>query len=117
MRCIPNMKTCKPMPTVTRIIFLALILGATQAAAGTLEDLRASGAIGERYDGYAVAKEPGAQADVDEINAKRRAIYQEKAAAQGIPIEQIGKVYAEEIIKKIPAGTWIQLNGQWRQKE
>lgn len=117
MRCIPNIKTSKPMPTVTRIIFLALILGATQAAAGTLEDLRASGAIGERYDGYAVAKEPGAQADVDEINAKRRAIYQEKAAAQGVPIEQVGKVYAEEIIKKIPAGTWIQLNGQWRQKE
>ncbi len=117
MRCIPNMKTCEPMSAITGIIFLTLMLCTTQTAAGTLEDLRASGAIGERYDGYAVAKEPGAQADADEINAKRRAIYQEKAAAQNVPIEQVGKVYAEEIIRKVPAGTWIQLNGQWQQKE
>ncbi|TXI38532.1 MAG: DUF1318 domain-containing protein, partial [Nitrosomonas sp.] len=54
--------------------------------------------------------------EADEINAKRRSIYQEKATAQGIDIEQVGKVYAEEIIRKVPSGTWIQLNGQWKQK-
>lgn len=112
-----SLKIRKSISNLTKIIFLALVLSTTQASAEVLENLRASGAIGESYDGYVVAKEPGAQSDVNEINTKRRAIYQEKAAAQGVPIEQVSKVYAAEIIKKVPAGTWILLNGQWKRKE
>lgn len=117
MRGIQKITINKPMPGIASIVFLAFVLNTAQVSADSLENLRASGAIGESYDGFVVAKEPGAQADANEINAKRRAIYQEKATAQGIPIEQVGKVYAAEIIKKVPAGTWIQLNGQWKQKE
>lgn len=113
MRCILNMTVFN----IAGIIFLMLILNPLHASAETLENLRASGAIGEGYDGYVVAKEPGAQAAAEEINAKRRLIYQEKANAQGVSLEQVGKVYAEEIIRKVPAGTWIQLNGQWKRKE
>ena len=93
-----------------------LLLCGTPAWAENLEALRASGAIGERVDGYVVARGPSAQAEADAINAQRKAIYQEKAAAQGIEVEQVGKVYAEEILRKVPAGTWIQINGQWRKK-
>lgn len=117
MRDIQKIKIDKPMPGIASIVFLALVLNTAQVSADSLENLRASGAIGESYDGYVVAKEPGAQAEANEINAKRRTIYQEKAAAQGVPVEQVGKVYAAEIIKKVPPGTWIQLNGQWKQKE
>lgn len=106
-----------PAFNIAGVIFLMLMFNPLHARAETLENLRASGVIGERYDGYVAAKESGAQAAADEINDKRRAIYQEKANAQGVSVEQVGKVYAEEIIRKVPAGTWIQLNGQWKRKE
>ncbi len=116
MQRIPKMTVKNPLARISGAILLALVLCATPAWADALEDLRASGAIGETFEGYVVAREASARAEADAINAKRKAIYQEKAAAQGIDIEQVGKVYAAEIIRKVPAGTWIQVNGQWRKK-
>lgn len=119
MQRIANMIVKNSLLGVGRALWLALaltILTALPAWADSLENLRASGAIGESYNGYVVAREPGAQEEAEEINAKRRAIYQEKAAAQGIDIEQVAKVYAAEIIRTVPPGTWIQTNGQWRKK-
>lgn len=116
MQRIPKITTTKPFRGMMNTIVLALSLCGTSVWADNLENLRASGAIGERYDGYVVAREPGASAEAEAINAKRRIIYQEKAAAQGIAVDQVGKVYAEEIFKKVPAGTWIQVNGNWIKK-
>ncbi|WP_295624415.1 YdbL family protein [uncultured Nitrosomonas sp.] len=106
----------KPSSKISGIIFLVSALYAIPAWADNLENLRALGAVGESSTGYVIAREPSAQAEADAINAKRKAIYQEKAAAQGIDANQVGKVYAEEIIQKVPSGTWIQISGQWRQK-
>ena len=116
MQRIPKMTVKNPLARISGAILLALALCATPAWADALDDLRASGAIGETYEGYVVAREAGAQAEADAINAKRKAIYQEKAIAQGVSIDQVEKVYAEEIFKKVPAGTWIQVNGQWTKK-
>ena len=114
---ILDVKIRKLVLSTTGIVFLILALNPLSVLAETLENLRASGAIGEGYDGYVIPRISGAQADANEINAKRQAIYQEKAAAQGVSIDQVGKVYAAEIIRKVPAGTWIQINGQWKKKE
>ncbi|PSJ17103.1 YdbL family protein [Nitrosomonas supralitoralis] len=116
MQRILKMITKNPLPRFFGAVFLTFALYAIPSWAESLESLRASGAIGESVTGYVVAREPSAQAEVNTINAKRKAIYQEKAAAQGVDINQVGKVYAEEIIQKVPPGTWIQINGQWRQK-
>lgn len=116
MQRIAHMTIKKPFAKIGQAMLLAFMLNAIPAWADSIESLRASGAVGESYDGYVVAREPSARGEADEINAKRRSIYQEKATAQGIDIEQVGKVYAEEIIRKVPSGTWIQLNGQWKQK-
>ncbi len=86
------------------------------AWAENLEALRASGAIGESSTGYVVAREGSAQVDAQAINAKRKSIYQEKASAQGVSVDQVGKVYAKEIFSTVPVGTWIQVNGQWMRK-
>lgn len=119
MQRIVNVIIKKSLPGISRVLRFALIL-ATLAAmpvwADSLESLRASGAIGESYNGYVVAREPGAQEEAEEINAKRRAIYQQKATAQGIDIDQVAKVYAAEIMRTVPPGTWIQTNGQWKKK-
>ena len=108
--------TTKSFSEMTRAILLGLIFCSTLAWADTLENLRASGAIGESTTGYVVARDSAVQAEADAINAKRKAIYQEKAAAQGVSIDQVGKVYAKEIFQTVPAGTWIQVNGQWVKK-
>lgn len=97
-------------------VLLLWSVGIGTAWAEDLEALRASGAIGESSTGYVVAREGSAQADVQSINAKRKSIYQEKANAQGVSVDQVGKVYAKEIFNTVPAGTWIQVNGQWMRK-
>ena len=98
-------------------VAVALPLLASPGAAQTLDELRASGKIGERYDGFAVARDPGVADQVKEINAKRRAIYEEQAAKQGVPLDQVGAVYAGEIIQKVPVGTWIlTADNEWRRR-
>ncbi len=106
-----------PRPIIMMLALFLLVVGTNAGAAATLQGLRASGALGESSSGYVVARDPSAGLDADAINKQRKAIYAKKAAAQGVSIEQVGKVYAEEILKKVPAGSWIQnKQGQWLQK-
>ena len=103
--------------SIMMTIVVFLLAGGITVWAGSLGDLRASGALGESASGYVVARDPSATAEVASINKKRKAVYAEKAAAQGVSIDQVGKVYAKEIFKKVPAGTWIQnQQGQWLKK-
>lgn len=96
---------------------LALPLLGRPAAAQSLDELRAAGKVGERYDGFAVARDPGLGDMVAEINAKRRGIYEEQAKKQGVAVEQVGQVYAGQIVQQVPAGTWIlTADGEWRRK-
>lgn len=112
-------------PALARRGILVMMLGllvtlAHPAVAQSLDALRASGAVGERYDGYAVVREPnaaGAKSVVDSVNQKRRAIYEERAAAEGVSVEAVGKVYAKQIVQQAPRGTWfLDESGKWRQK-
>ena len=110
--------------TVTRRAFLALALAfiALPSAAVAQEDLdqlRADGVLAESYTGFVVIREntDGAQAVADRVNAERRTIYQQRAAEQGVTPEEIGRIYAGQIINKAPAGTWFQSeDGSWIQR-
>ncbi len=93
---------------------LILGLSAPPALAQSLDELRASGAVGERYDGYAEALQSSAAGVVQQVNAKRRQIYQQTADKEGASIDQIGRVYARQIFAKAPPGTkFLQENGTW----
>ena len=96
----------------------ALAFAASGARAQSLNKLRASGAIGERFDGYTVARTGGAASSVSKaVNAKRRKIYAQRAAQQGVKVGQVGRVYAKQIFKKAPGGTYfLQENGKWVRK-
>jgi hypothetical protein len=104
------------------IAFLALIVGTLtsgSAWAQSFQDLRASGVIGEAFDGFSRVRSGGtaAQAAVDETNAKRLSIYKSRAQEQGIDAAQVGKVYAKAIFDKADKGMWFLLeSGQWVQK-
>jgi uncharacterized protein YdbL (DUF1318 family) len=100
---------------------LVLVAGGAAAQSRVLDAPRASGAVGERYDGYAVLRDQSQAATlgpvVARVNAERREIYAKRAAAERVSIEQIGRVYAAEIFKSAPRGTWfLQESGQWIRK-
>ncbi len=89
------------------------------AGAQSLNELRASGAVGEAYDGFARVRKAGggARSVVDAVNAKRRAIYAKRAKEQGTAADQVGRVYARQILGKAPAGTWfLKESGKWVRK-
>lgn len=103
------------------VVLIAVVLAtgmfAASASAQSLDDLRASGAIGERFDGFAVARDPSAAGAVAKINAKRKEIYAQNAASQGVPADQVGRVYAKKILEDVPAGTWfLAPDNTWTQK-
>jgi uncharacterized protein YdbL (DUF1318 family) len=113
-------------PTARRSFLAALLLLAAAlhpAAADdtALNDLRARGVVAERYDGYVMVRDPSggaaAQAVVDRVNAERRAIYEARAKEQGVSADQVGQVYAGQIIQKAPPGTWfLAVDGSWTRK-
>ena len=85
-----------------------------------LDGPRAAGIVGERFDGYAVARgsvSPDVAALVDKVNKERHDVYAARAASENVPIDAIGKIYAAEIMKSAPAGTWfLSESGQWTKK-
>jgi len=90
---------------------------APPALAQSPEELLRSGVAGERWDGFMESRNPSAAGTVAAINDRRRAVYQQRAAEQGVPVEEVGKVYALEIINRAPPGSWIlRPNGEWIQK-
>lgn len=90
------------------------------AWADSLDELRKSGALGEGFDGYVKvrdAKAGGAKATAAKVNKKRRAIYEKRAGEQGVKADKVGTIFAKEIMKKAPKGTWfLQANGKWVRK-
>jgi len=88
-----------------------------KAHAQSADALRASGDAGERFDGYMEARKPSAAAVVETINAQRRQVYEERAKQQNVAVDKVGRVYAQQIVDKAPAGTWIKNEaGVWSQK-
>jgi uncharacterized protein YdbL (DUF1318 family) len=95
-------------------VVLAFGLSAPPVLAQSLDELRASGALGERFDGYAQALQSSAAGMVEQVNAKRRQIYAQRASQEGVSADQIGRVYARQILAKAPPGTkFLQENGSW----
>jgi uncharacterized protein len=101
---------------------VAILVGVTTGAwAGPLDDAKAAGLIGERPDGYVAAVQPNPSPDiaalVSEINAKRRTAYEDIAAKENVPIDQVGAVTAEKIKTQAPAGQYfLATDGSWVQK-
>jgi uncharacterized protein YdbL (DUF1318 family) len=99
----------------------ALAAPASAQSARLLDAPRAAGTVGERYDGLAVVRadaSPEIVALVDKVNAERRSVYAERAAKDHAPVEAVGKIYAVEILKSAPPGTWFVTDtGKWLQKK
>ena len=105
------------LPLLWSLCVLAILVPTLPAAAQDLNALRASGAMGERFDGYAEARDAGVRDQVKTINARRQQIYSQRAAEQGVSAAQVGRIYAKEIMANAPAGTFfLGEDGNWIQK-
>jgi uncharacterized protein YdbL (DUF1318 family) len=104
------------------LLGLAVVAGATAllptaGQAASLKDLLASGSVGERYDGYVQSRDGSGQGVVNDVNAKRRGIYEKRAKETGQTVDVVGRIYAAELYQKASSGTWFLLeNGSWVQK-
>jgi len=102
---------------VIATVFLAVAVAPWPASAQDLDTLRRQGAVGERYDGMAVARDSGAAGFVENVNRQREKVYSERAKAQGVETSVVGQIFAREIMAKAPAGTWfLGQDSKWVQK-
>ncbi len=106
---------------IALLIGVFVLLGSPGGALAQdpLDTPRASGQVGERFDGFAQVRSGGGdiQALVDRINGERRKVYQDLAAKEGTNADAVGRVFARRLLDKAPAGTWfLDESGNWRQK-
>ena len=102
----------------------ALLLGlfvSLGATAATLDSAKSDGWIGEQPDGYLGLVRDDAPDDVKalvrDVNAKRKARYQQIADQQGAPLAEVEKVGGQTAIEKTRPGHYVKdAAGRWRKK-
>lgn len=115
--------------SMTRAVFIGLLLAlsvsiaapSASAADPQIEAAISQGLVGEKVDGFLGLVKGSAPADIErkvnEINAKRRALYQRLASETGTTLQQVGVVTGEKQIAKLPGGAYyMDASGQWVQK-
>lgn len=84
-----------------------------------VDQLKASGAIGENNRGYLDVRDGGGDAAnvVSAENRDREVVYAEIAKRAGSSAEQVGKARARQIAANSAAGVWLQReDGNWYKK-
>ncbi len=95
-----------------------------EARAGSkaiVDAAKASGVVGEQADGFLGLVTGSASSEiraaVNEINALRREAYRSMAKQKGETIENVGKVFALDLIGRVPSGQMYRDgNGSWQRK-
>ena len=81
---------------------------------------RASGVVGERFDGYLgyVAAPSGAlRSQVDSINIRRRALYSSLAVRRSVTPQDVGIAAACQLMLRVTVGEAYMLSdGVWRRR-
>ncbi|MEM0986148.1 MAG: YdbL family protein [Pseudomonadota bacterium] len=94
-----------------------------EAQGSTISSAKQAGVVGERIDGYLGFVENGPadrslRRQVQEINAKRRAVYDELASDTDTTTEQVARVTAEKQIARAPQGQfYMNERGRWERKQ
>lgn len=119
----PGMRWLAGLLVAFAVLVGALVAGSGPAPAqeGALDSYRASGVIAERFDGYVEIRNPTAPAEaralVEDVNAKRRALYTRRAVESDVAVEQVGKLFATKIVETAPVGTFfLQPGGDYVRK-
>lgn len=106
---------------------LAALAFAPTASAGDpqIDAAIAAGQVGERIDGYlgvVSTADAALTRKVQDINNRRRAVYEQSAkdastSSQPITVQMIAQVAGEKQIAKLPAGAYyMDASGSWQKK-
>ncbi|HEX8645132.1 MAG TPA: YdbL family protein [Allosphingosinicella sp.] len=95
---------------------------AAAATQRTASELRATGLVGEQYDGYlglVGSAPPRIRADMDAVNIRRRSYYTALARQRRAQIEEVAAATACEILAtRVAPGEYYLLPGEaWRRRE
>ncbi len=106
-------------------VFLALLISvmvvSVASAASALTQPKADGLIGEQVNGYIGLVKQNLSADiknlVNDVNARRKAGYQNIAKKQGTSLAEVERVGGNKAIEKTLSGNYIRdASGAWRKK-
>jgi uncharacterized protein len=106
---------------MNRLLVLVLF-GAVPAAAQTpaVDAARASGVIGERYDGYIGVAGPASAAvrsQVASFNIQRRSLYSRLAASKGVSPQDVGITAGCQLLARVGVGeAYMWADGAWRRR-
>jgi uncharacterized protein YdbL (DUF1318 family) len=104
-----------------------LLLAITLAAAGpaaaqtpAVSAARATGVVGERYDGYLGVAGPVSSAvrsQVGSINITRRSLYSNLAASKGVSPQDVGVTAGCQLLARVAVGeAYMWADGKWRKR-
>jgi hypothetical protein len=108
------------------LIAAALLLGIAGAATAAMQEtaaaLRATGLVGEQYDGYLGLigqAPPRVRSEMDAVNIRRRAHYTELARLRRARVEEVGVAAACEILasRVAPGQYYLLPDNVWRRRE
>jgi len=99
------------------VIILSFLFSSIAFAIG-LDEAKQKGLVGEKDNGYlgVVVMQEDAQSLVEDINAKRKAVYVKLAAKNGITLQQVEKLAAEKAYTKTSSGHYLWKSGRWVKK-
>jgi len=88
-------------PSLAALAFAAItaaaLLAPLPAAAQSAEQLRAAGQACELPNGFMRAIDNSVRNAVERINDQRRRVYEQKAREEGVGVDAVGAVYAQQI--------------------
>ncbi len=106
-------------------VYLALLIGlmavSVASAASQLTQPKADGLIGEQANGYIGLVKQNVSVDiknlVNDVNARRKAGYQNIAKKQGTSLAEVERVGGNKAFEKTLRGNYIRdASGAWRKK-
>jgi len=100
---------------------LMMLVWASTATAGSLQQAKIQGLVGERQDGYVgYVVKPAADETkvlVKSVNAKRRAKFQKTAKNNTVSVDDVAKLFFQRALKATKTGHFVQnRDGSWRKK-
>lgn len=114
--------------TILRTLILTLALtfgvfGGLALAQGDpqIESARAAGVVGERIDGYlgvVTAADADITRKVQDINNRRRALYEKTASETGTTVQQVARIAGEkQLASRVKSGEfYMDESGSWKKK-
>ena len=101
------------------MVALALA-GPAVAQTAPVDTARATGAVGERFDGYIGIAAPVSglvRSQVSTINIRRRSLYSSLAARKGASPQDVGVTAGCTLLARTPVGgSYMLSDGAWRRR-